>query len=107
MQKQKPIRSEKHRRFIASLPCVKTLSSGQCQAAHIRHGYFAMGMKPPDSRCVPLSWQEHGKQHQIGEKEYWGKNLDAAIWLARNLWINTGDEEKCRELIGLFYASLR
>jgi hypothetical protein len=101
MQKQPTIRSEKHRRFIASLPCVKTGKS-ECQAAHIRHGYLGMGIKPPDSRCVPLNYQQHALQHSIGEKKFWGHKIDQVIWLAGLLWDNTGNREKCIELIAEF-----
>lgn len=101
MLKQPKIISEKHRRFIASLPCVKTGKS-ECQAAHVRAGYLGMGIKPPDSRCVPLNWEEHAIQHKIGERYFWGDDLDKAIWLAGLLWDNTGNREKCLELIAKF-----
>ena len=102
MMKQKPIRSERHRRFIASLPCVMT-GKFECQAAHIRHnGGGGMGYKPGDNRCIPLNWEEHHRQGEVGEKAFWGDNLDRAIWLAGQLWDHTGDREKCLELIGMF-----
>jgi len=100
--KTKLIRDEKHRRFIASLPCVIT-GLGDCQAAHIRHGYYALGSKPSDARCIPLHWLEHQKQHQIGELAYFGKKrLDALIWLSGLLYTHTGDYDKCCELIERF-----
>lgn len=99
--KQKPIRCEKHRRFIASLPCLMT-GRYDCQAAHIRHGYLSMGSKPSDARCVPLNWEEHLRQHTIGEAKFWGDKLDLAIWTSGLLWTHTGDRQKCLELIAKF-----
>jgi hypothetical protein len=101
MLKQPKIISEKHRRFIASLPCAVSGRS-DCQAAHIRAGYLGMGTKPPDSRCIPLNWEQHAKQHAIGEKAFWNFRLDEAIWLAGLLWDNTGNRERCLELIAKF-----
>ena len=101
MLKEPKIVSEKHRRFIASLPCLKT-GKLDCQAAHIRHGYFGLGIKPPDSRCVPLNWEQHALQHNMGEERFWGEKLDQAIWLSGLLWTHTGEREKCLELIAKF-----
>lgn len=100
------IRSEKHRRFIASLPCVVSLAQGETQVAHIRKcGGAGMGLKPCDSRCIPLSWKEHAKQHSMGcEEKYWKDRggIENAVLLAENLYKNTGNEEKCLELIKKF-----
>lgn len=101
MLKQPKIISEKHRRFIASLPCVKT-GKFECQAAHIRAGYLGMGTKPSDARTIPLNWEQHLLQHQIGEKAFFGDKLDQVIWLSGLLWDNTGNREKCLELIAKF-----
>jgi hypothetical protein len=95
------IRSKKHLKFIASLPCLTTGLEGSTQAAHIRSGLYAMGMKPDDSLTVPLSWMQHALQHNGAEKDYWKdkggiENIKA---LAIQLYENTGDEYTCRDLI--------
>ena len=105
--KVKPIRSEKHRRFIASLPCIIT-GRGECQAAHIRHGYYGLGTKPSDARCIPLNYEQHRIQHETTELKFYGrKRLDAAIWLSALLYTNTGDYEECCRLIAKFRNDFR
>lgn len=44
--------------------------------AHIRHGWFAAGLKPPDNRILPLAHHMHMKQHSIGELKFWIKHFD-------------------------------
>ena len=101
--KNKPLRDKKHLKFLTTLPCVVTGIIGECDAAHIRHGFLAMGIKPSDSRCVPLHHTEHRKQHATSETIYWGaKRLDAAKWLSGLLYTNTGDYEECCRLIRKF-----
>ena len=97
--KREIIRSDEHLKFIRMLPCVMTGMQGGCDPAHIRKGFNCMGVKPPDSRVVPLTYAEHRKQHNKGEPAYWGDLIDRAIWLSGLLWDNTGDFEKCEELI--------
>jgi len=90
------IRDEKHRRFIASLPCLISKVHGQTQCAHIRSGTGAgIGLRPSDEFCVPLSVMEHLQQHRIGESKYWGDSLPEVIALAKNLYAYTGDLDKC------------
>lgn len=90
--KMKIIRDEKHRRFIASLPCCNC-GGDRVQAAHIRfQNGGGMGLKPCDSQCVPLCCDCHAKQHEIGEKKFW-KNIEAAKALANALFIKSGDVE--------------
>lgn len=85
---------------MRTLPCVITGVTQCIEAAHIRDGYYAMGSKPSDARAVPLHYMQHKDQHQRGEIAYWGKKrLDAAKWLARAVYNNTGDYEECCRLI--------
>lgn len=94
-------REVKHRRFIASLPCIVTMRS-DVQCAHIRKkGNAGMGLKSSDSRTVPLSVETHATQGQIGEELFWRRlgGIDSAISLAEALYANTGDRQKCLELI--------
>lgn len=71
--------------------------------AHIRVGSNAgMGQKPDDSKAVPLCRICHSKQHQQGERTFWGKNLEAAHNLANALFVKTSDYEACLLLIARF-----
>lgn len=103
LQKERKIKSEKHRRFIASLECCVSVEKYQIQAAHIRTGTGGgMGLKPCDSWCIPLSVDEHHKQHQIGERQYWGDRLELVKTLAQFLWKHSGNREICLQAIKTF-----
>lgn len=100
MLKQPKVRSEKHRRFIAILPCIVCRVRDRTQAAHIRTGNNAgVGLKSGDDCCVPLCVECHHEQHHFSEKKYWGKNLDLAQEIAKKLYEHTGNEvEALRQL---------
>jgi hypothetical protein len=95
------IRDEKHRRFVASLPCVICLST-DVQAAHVRKGQGGgTGLKPSDDRCVPLCVSCHRKQGEIGELKFWYGygGYEAAAVLGKRLYANTGDKTKALRLL--------
>jgi len=93
MQKVAKIRSESHRRFIASLPCC-VCSAPDVQSAHIRTGNGAgMGLKSGDNFCVPLCLRCHEKQGR-GEKIFWGVHLEDANGLANALWHFSKDRDR-------------
>lgn len=103
-EKKRFLRSEKYRRFIASLPCAVTGSIGNSQCAHIRSGVYAMGMKPSDSLCLPLHWREHKRQHDIGEVKFYEPygGVENAKTLARILSENWENEEFCILMMNKF-----
>lgn len=103
MLKENRIRNKNHLKFIASLPCVIT-GHHEVQAAHIRHGCYSIAMKPCDSLTLPLYWKEHARQHSMSETDFWDSygGIENAKELAINLYKNTGNREKCLELIRLF-----
>ena len=105
--KENRVRSEKHRRFIASLPCVKTGIEGQTQCAHISYGRHSQS-KSGDNNCTPISWKEHDKQTKIGEIAYWGseENIELMRELAHELYENSGDYDRCLEIIYGYNAFL-
>lgn len=39
--------------------------------SHVRYGFNATGMKPPDNRIIPLAHPLHLEQHNIGELQFW------------------------------------
>lgn len=97
------VRDEKHRRFIAELPCCVSGVQGRTQAAHIRANTGGgMGLKPGDNFCVPLSVEEHAKQHHVGERIFWGDKLEAAKELANGLFFHTGNHDEAVKLIVRF-----
>lgn len=65
------LRSSKYLSYIRSKPCVVTGSDVDVVAHHVRLGFFGAGMKPSDFRCLPLTAEEHGHLHHVGEKRYW------------------------------------
>lgn len=65
-----------------------------------------MGDKPGDNYCVPLHFEEHGRQHRIGEEKFWepyggigkAKELANAIY---ELWL-AGDIDGVYERLARF-----
>lgn len=109
MLKQPKIRSKAHLRFVASLPCVVTGRS-DVQSAHIRKGTDGgAGLKPSDCFVIPLSVAEHALQHKVGELRYWYPygGYEKATALAKALYENTGNREKCLQLIAEFRHAFR
>jgi len=100
LPKQNPLRSRKHRRWIAEwccLSCVKGLKwAGRVvsQAAHIRMGLGGgMGMKPCDTKIVPLCPTHHGDQHRMGEQEFWDCQRLDPFHYASELALNSPDRD--------------
>lgn len=98
------VRDVKHRRFIASLPCLIT-GATDVQSAHVRkNNGGGMGYKPSDDCCVPLSCAQHTTQGDIGETEYWKPHggSERATKLAKELYKHTGDRDRCLQLMREF-----
>jgi hypothetical protein len=94
--KTKAIRDKDHLAFIRQLPCCVSLKNSEpCHAAHVRIGANGgMGMKPGDNFVLPLCADVHGRQHAIGESEFWG-DMEKPKALAQFLYANTGNRTKC------------
>lgn len=102
MQKQTKIRSKKHTTFLRELPCCSCGQSPAC-GAHIRIGGNAgIGQKPCDSRTVPLCNECHNRQHNRGERTFWGNHLESAEMLANALFFYTGNYEQCLMQVNRF-----
>ena len=104
MLKVPKIRSEKHRRFIASMPCC-ICRKPDTQAAHIRHGNGAgMGLKSGDDCTVPLCITCHKNQHENNECVWWSLygGIEKATALAKDLYKVTGDSIEALKLIAGF-----
>jgi hypothetical protein len=98
-QKRPREKAEAHLAFIRTLPCVVTGRPG-VEAAHIRfgsliHGKRPTGMseKPSDKWVLPLSPEEHRRQHDGNEQHYWRRHGIDPLVIAALLWAATGDEE--------------
>ena len=76
IRKANIISSEKHRRFIASLPCIVCGDNTQVQCCHIRSipklGNIGKGIRD-DRFCIPMCFHHHNLQHKIGEFEFFYK----------------------------------
>jgi hypothetical protein len=100
--KAKPAKSKGYLEFVRQLPCCVTGKLG-VEAAHLSYansglGHFGRGKgrKAPDRWALPLSPEEHRKQHGMNEILYWaGVNetsphlLALALW---GLWTDLGDD---------------
>ena len=91
-------RSPAFRKWIRTLPCLmcKILNKSEC--AHKRKGNDgAMAMKPSDKNSVPLCNTCHRKQHDIGEKAFWGNKIDKVDDVADKLFDLWEEDEHERD----------
>lgn len=83
------------------LPCVCG-GMGKIEAAHIRKFTDGgTGIKPSDCYVLPLSQEEHAKQHQNGEVSYWGseEKVYKAIDWALELYAARHDIFKAQRVV--------
>jgi hypothetical protein len=66
IEKSRPLRSEKHRRLVASMPCYECETESGIQAAHANFGK-GMAIKACDSQTFPLCQTCHQWLDQGGE----------------------------------------
>lgn len=99
--KQPAVKSKGYLAFLHSLPCCVS-GERDVQAAHVSmaapqfaHYGRGKGRKAPDRWALPLSAEEHDRQHKIGEERFWreaGINphiLALTLW---GLWSDMGDD---------------
>lgn len=99
--KMKPAKSKGYLHFLHSLPCVVS-GAREVQAAHLsmaapKYAHYGRGKghKAPDRWALPLSADEHARQHQIGEERFWSESginphvLALTLW---GLWSDMGDD---------------
>jgi len=97
--KAKPAKNKDYLAFLHSLPCVVTGVTG-IQAAHLsmaapEYGHWGRGKgsKAPDRWALPLSPEEHARQHDMGEERYWsGRNPHVLALTIFGLWSDLGDD---------------
>ena len=104
IQKIKPERNEKYRRWIASLPCCITGKQGETQCAHISR--VGMGMKSSDFETIPLHFVKHDEQTKTGsEAKFWakyGKTMDDVYALANALNVKQYDTDAAYLVLARF-----
>lgn len=90
--KRKAAKSKDYLSFLHSLPCVVT-GATTVQAAHVsfaapRYGHYGRGRgtKAPDRFALPLSPEEHARQHSMNEAAYWASVGINPHILALTLW---------------------
>lgn len=105
-QKRPRVENGTHLKFIRTLPCCVTGKRGSVEAAHIRmksdlYGKREVGgqEKPDDRWSLPLSAEQHRKQHDMNEKAYWEQVGIDPFALALALFHATGDEEIAEGII--------
>lgn len=88
-----------HLAFIRKLPSVLSGAMG-CEACHIRIGsavhrkkHTGMGQKPDDAWTLPLTPDEHKRQHAENELLFWRSHGVDPFELAIKLYEVTGDIE--------------
>lgn len=94
-----------HLAFIRKLPSVLSGAMG-CEACHIRIGsavhrkkHTGMGQKPDDAWTLPLTPDEHKRQHSENELLFWRSHGVDPFELAIKLYEVTGDIEAGKQII--------
>lgn len=67
-------RSANHLAWLRKLPCcVPGCRRSHVDAHHVREGDGAMGLKPPDTACVPVCHHHHDEVHRGGARTWEAK----------------------------------
>lgn len=90
--KRRPAKRADYLSWLHELPCCVS-GRNEVQAAHVSyaspwHGHYgkARGTKAPDLFALPLSVDEHARQHGMNEEVYWlSVGIDPHL-LALTLW---------------------
>lgn len=104
-KKTKRITDEAHLAFIRKLPSVVSGVYG-CDPCHIRSGsalhrkkHTGMGQKPDDAWTLPLTREEHDKQHGMDELEFWRQHGIDPFDMAMKLYEVSGNIEAATRII--------
>lgn len=99
--KTKPKKNRDYLAFLHTLPCVVT-GVHTVEAAHLsypelQYGHYGRGKssKAPDRWALPLSPEQHRRQHNMNEREYWrsvGINPHVLALTIHGLWSDMGDD---------------
>lgn len=90
ISKPKPLRSDRYREWIASMPCL-ICGRKPSEAAHMPVNGRGTATKANDAECIPLCHECHFRGHNDGELTLWkgflGLETEEQIkgWLARQM----------------------
>lgn len=97
--KRPRVKADKHLAWIRTLPSVISGCMG-CEACHIRmadlsYAKQSTGMqeKPDDRWTLPMTPDEHRKQHSGSERGFWLRQDIDPCKVALALWCVSGDDE--------------
>lgn len=101
---------EAHRAFIRGLPCSACGTRVNVQCAHVRAHHWdsivvpveergGCGIKPHDKWTLPSCHHCHAKQHNKGERTFWGLHNINPLRLAQALWCNAPNRNACLNII--------
>lgn len=76
LPKTPPLRDDAHLKRVSEMACLVTNRPGPSDPHHLRMGWYAKGLKPPDDWVVPLSHEKHDELHRIGEATFWLRYLE-------------------------------
>lgn len=86
-------RDEAHLALVRQLPCISTGRMDRVEAAHLRFSEDAFGKvgpghsaKPSDEWVLPLTHEEHMRQHDMGEREFWAELGIEPLKIAQQLY---------------------
>jgi hypothetical protein len=105
-QRQPRMENPKHRRFIASCPCL-ICGSPDVQAAHVRYPDLEAGKRSTggaetadDCFTVPLCVRHHAAQHAFGDERRWWENFGIdPVKVGLRLYSVTGDQNRAEAII--------
>jgi hypothetical protein len=81
-------KSEKYRSFIRAQVCLGCGAWGGSVAHHEDNGFYnsGMGMKPPDTQCLPLCRECHARRHRMSSDLFWKEaNVDPMVQMVNLL----------------------
>lgn len=68
-------------RAVAEMPCILS-GLTPCDPAHIRFGFYGIGLKPGDNLVLPLAPHLHREQHAVGEALFWRAHLTTELLMS-------------------------
>lgn len=99
--KMKATKNKGYLSFIHQLPCVvtgvHTVEAAHLSYADLQYGHYGRGKssKAPDRWALPLSPEQHRRQHGMNEREYWtsvGIEPHVLALTIFGLWSDLGDD---------------
>lgn len=86
-------RDEAHLALVRQLPCISTGRMDRVEAAHLRFSEHEFGKvgpghsaKPSDEWVLPLTHDEHMRQHDMREEDFWAARGIEPLKIAQQLY---------------------